>query len=165
MVTSGRPGEEIIYEQTDEVPGQGALLFVTAVIHDEARGRVTRESHVFLPRENRHLHEISFSPRGRLSEAALLAGCVRATHRLFAAQLARAGNERASGGEELSYATRRLEAHPFHDFRLRQQFLDEMWEIQDWTVSPGLREALARVTRYRADSAEAELLGRIFARG
>lgn len=40
-----------------------------------------------------------------------------------------------------------------------------MWEIQDWTISTTLREALAQITRYRTDSAEAELLGRIFAKG
>jgi hypothetical protein len=165
MVTSGPQCEEIIYERSDAAPGQGPLLFVTVVLRDEARDRVTRESHVFLPRENRHLHELEFAPRRRADRAAVLAGCIRATHRLFADQLVRAGNERASGGEGLSYATRRLDAHPFHDFRLRRQFLDEMWEIQDWTISPGLRDALARVTRYRADSAEAELLGRIFAAG
>ena len=162
MVTCSPRSEEIIYEQADEVPGHGTLLFVSVLSRDEQQNRVTRESHVFHPGEERHLHEINHFSRGCADDDTLRADCVRATHRLFADQLLRAGNPRASGGEGVAYATRRLDAHPFHDLRLRGKFLATMWEIQDWTVSPGLRDALGRVTRSRADASEAALLARIF---
>jgi hypothetical protein len=163
MATPPPASEEIIYEKADAVADRGAVFFVTVILRDEARGRMTRESHVFLPSEKRHLHEIEDAPLTR-AVAGPAAG-LASTHGLLARHLVRTGNERATGGEGLSYVTHRLAAHPFHGFRLRNEFADALWEIQDWSLSPGLRAALAGVTRYRFDSAEAELLGRIFAAG
>lgn len=161
--------EEVVYESADLVSGHGPAFFVTVLTRHEARERATRESHVFLPGENLHLHEIAFIPLSRDESDASVAEAVRATHGLFAARVAeRAGGQgRAGGGEGagLIYATRRTEESPFHEFRLRGWFPDAMWEIQDWTVSAVLREALGRVTRYRADAGEAELLRRMFAGG
>lgn len=174
--------EEVVYETTDGAGDFGPVVFVTALIRHEARERETRESHVFLLRENLHLHDIVFAPLGRDEAAASLADAVRATHALFAGLVAKrgaagsilhsgrvsasaGGDEGAEAGAGLRYATRRLAAHPFHEFRVRGQFQDAMWEIQDWSVSPALREALGRVTRYRADAGEAEVLRRIFAGG
>lgn len=162
MVNTCLAAEEVIYEQTDSSSKFGPVIFVTAVIRDDLRDQVMRESHVFLLHGNRHLHEITFLTNSRENEATLLAGCIRATHRLFAEQLARAGDERVSGNEGLAYVTKRLDAHPFHTIGLQNRFRDELWEIQDWTVSHTLREVLASVTCYRADTTEAELLTRIF---
>ena len=164
MDTVSSPSEEIIYEQADHVPDHGQLFFITVVQHDAERKRDVYESRVFIPQQNLHLHELKLSPRDRCDEKALLATGIEATHRLFADQLARDGNEHALGQQGFSYATRRVAAHPFYGFQLRNQFRNQMWEIQDWTISPTLRNALAQITRYRTDSAEAELLGRIFAK-
>lgn len=157
--------EELVYELAEFVRGYGPVVFVTVLTRHEARERETRESHVFLPRENLHLHDIAFAPLGRDEASDSLAEAVRGTHGLFAALVARraGGEERGPEAAGLHYATRRLATDPFHEFRLQNQFQDAMWEIQDWTVSAALREALGRVTRYRADAGEAELLRRIFA--
>lgn len=158
--------EEIIYERADGVGDFGAVIFVTVLARHEGCERETRESHVFLPGRNLHLHEIVFATPGRTDWSESLGEAVRATHGLLAERVERSplGEDRAGGGAEagLRYATRRMDVHPFHDFRVRGWFSDAMWEIQDWTVSPALREALGRVTRCRGDEAEAELIKRIF---
>ncbi len=164
MVEIPADSADILYEQADEVPGFGAVLFVTAVTTDVKRGRVVRESHVFVPRENLHRHDIVCGAATRDDAAVALADGVRATHGLFAALVgARGQDQERAARHGLAYATRRLDEHPFHDFRLRNLFRDQLWEIQDWTVTPALREALAQVTRYRAEPDEAALLSRIFA--
>lgn len=163
--------EEIVYEKAKGVGNLGSVIFVTALTRHEARERETRESHVFLPRENLHLHDIVCTSLGIDDAAASLAEAVCKTHELFAALVRKRGSgvsglrSVAQEGAGLSYVTCQLAEHPFHEFRLRGWFGDAMWEIQDWTVSAALREALARVTCYRADAEEAERLREIFAGG
>lgn len=134
--------EEIYCEQACPIPGIGSPLLLTVVVRDDARGQIARESHVFLPQEERHLHEIVWLPCDRDGDDATLAGCIRATHRLFARQLA----ARAAGGD-FSYVTRHLATPPFQAFGSQDKFRDEMQDIQAWTISRVLREALSRATR------------------
>src|SRR3954464_9291109 len=104
--------EELVYELADFVRGFGPVIFVTVLTRHEARERETRESHVFLPRENLHLHDIAFAPLGRDEAPDSLGEAVRGTHGLFAALVAKrtGGEERGPEAAGLHYATRRLAA-------------------------------------------------------
>jgi hypothetical protein len=152
--------ETLLFEQATPLPGHGAPILVT-ILRPESRGRYLRESHVFLPDSELHLHEIG---RGRASgeEASSTVCALRETHALLAARLAEE-RKNLRGPAALAYQSRFLAEHPFFRFRLEGRFRNALWEMQDWTTSPALRALLAQVTGYRSDLREAELLARIFA--
>ncbi|EIP99008.1 hypothetical protein OpiT1DRAFT_03511 [Opitutaceae bacterium TAV1] len=158
--------EEVIYEQAEALPGRASPFFITVLAIDDLRAQVTQENHVFLPGEEKYLHQITWPTFSHENVATITARAIRDTHRLFIDHLAARASQacdRWHPAPSLSCEVRRLSSHPFHRLKLENRFLHQMWEIQEWTVSRELREALAQVTRYKADSAEAELLGRIFA--
>lgn len=155
--------EQVIYETSSPLPGLGVAILITVWRTDFAAGRMTRESHVFLPDDEVHLHEIAFE-HIRTDAAASLAVCaLRATHLLLARHVTGfSAHDRWLAAATCTYGTVRQEEHPFFRFRLMGRFRDALWEMQDWTISEELRGALAQVTAYRSDSQEAELLARVF---
>jgi hypothetical protein len=141
---------------------EGAFL-VTAASCDLDRGLCVFESHVFLRKEGRHVHELNFVPSAPESTADLvLAGFVQ-TRRLLSACMpaTEAACVRVQAAAPLA-SPRSSSQHPFHRLWLDRRFAEVFWEIQDWTMSPRLRSMLAGITRYCADPAEAALISRIF---
>ncbi len=156
--------EKAIYTQAAGVPDLEAPVFVTVAVADQRRQLVIQESHVFLPQNDTYLHKINYFSNSSHDFGAVIVSGIRATHRLHTEYMASRAADRHPIFDPLtSLDADALEAHPFHRFRLENKFIEQMWEIQEWTASRELRQALAQVTRYKTDHAEAELIHRIFA--
>ena len=158
--------EKVIYTQACELPANEAPVFITAAVMDPRRQLVTQESHVFLPRDDIYLHKINYINNSGADFDSLIVGAIRNTHRLHADHMAaHAASRRPVFNHLQSFDADLLATHPFHRFRLENKFLEQMWEIQEWTASRELRLALAQVIRYKTDRDEAELISRIFTSG
>ena len=155
--------QKLIYEQSRSIPLGEAPVFITVIAVDEARGFITQESHVFLPREEKYINQIRYLNRGDQEIDNITNDAIRATHRLYSANGIKCVT--SGGGKQhhcLSYEITALNEHPFHRFLLEDKFVQQMWEIQEWTASRELKRALAQVTRYRYDQSEAKLMSRMF---
>ena len=155
--------QKLIYEQSRSIPLGEAPVFITVVAVDEARGFITQESHVFIPSAEKYLNQIRYVNRGDRDIDNITNEAIRATHRLYSDNGIKFV---PSGGGKLhhclSYEITELNEHPFHRFLIEDKFVEQMWEIQEWTTSRELKRALAEVTRYRYDKSEAKLMSRIF---
>jgi hypothetical protein len=156
--------ERLIFERADARPELGAAYLISAVHLDVARRQIIRESHVFVPAENVHRHEIVCLPAP--AECTLEQACDLAReatrgllHRFLEARIS---NSRWHPAHSRPLVVRRLDSHPFHELLLAGGFREELWSIQDWTTSGSLRSELAKVASYHSDHAETELFARIF---
>lgn len=153
----------LIYEQVILQNADASPVLITSVVIDEIRGQATEESHVFIPATGKYLHQIRYSIPDPDDHEAAVARSIEVTHRLFDDYLT-SGPVTAGlqSMRHLAHEVRRMPGHPFHRFRIENKFVQEMWEIQEWTSSPELGRTLAEVMSYRCDQGEAELLARIF---
>lgn len=153
--------EQLFFEEATSLAGHGAPVLIT-ILRGEPRGtRYLRESHVFLPDSELHLHEIGQGVAPAASSE-FVARSLRETHRLLVSFLAAERGNTRWPSDDPAYRSQAMAEHPFFRFRLAGRFRDSLWEIQDWTTSQVLRGLLAQVTSYRADLVEAELLARVF---
>jgi hypothetical protein len=159
--------ELLIHEQvvsTEPVEFDAPVLLTVVTFNNERR-QLTRESHVFIPATGVYLHQVCYRTYQQQQDPAIVACSVDATHRLLDEHLATVPF--LSNFPEVrcvSLETRRVAGHSFHHFKIRNKFIQQMWEIQEWTSSTELRRVLADVMSYRCDKAEGELLTRIFNR-
>ena len=166
MSLSAMHTEKVIYTQACELPEHEAPVFITAVVLDARRQLVIQESHVFLPKDDIYLHRINYINNSGADFDSLIVGAIRNTHRVHADHMAaQAARRRPALNHLQSFDADLLETHPFHRFRLENKFIEQMREIQEWTASRELRQALAQVIRYKTDREEAELISRIFTSG
>lgn len=155
--------EDLSFHETDDA------FLVTATGCDGSTSLCVFESHVFFRNEGRHVHELTFVPSANDSAADLAQIAFNQTRRLLSPAMPRLGNDRAHRGASEpatpAAAPRSSAQSPFHRLWLDKRFAEALWGIQDWTTSSRLREALALVTRYRADPAEAAFISKLLGRG
>jgi hypothetical protein len=155
--------EQVIYTQACGVPAGEAPVFITVVVRDERRRLTTQECHVFLPKEEIHLHKINYINDSGDDPALVTAGALRETHRLYAQHIISKGNpDCLTVDRSVCIDAETMQESPFYRFRLANQFSEAMWEIQAWTASSELRQTLSKLVRYKADPAEATWMSGLF---
>lgn len=158
--------EKFLHERIEEKIGSTAAWLTTAMVCDPGRGLVALESYVFFREDAVHEHEIVFWADGPHDEAALRVRGLDLTRMLY---LRKRESLRANrrwhpqSDEPMRFMSE--EAHPFHMLCLDKRFYDRLWEIQDWTVSSGLRATLAAITAYHSDPFEASQISRVVSAG
>ncbi len=143
-----------------------APVLITVSVASEARCQVTEESHIFIPTVGKYLQETSYRSLKNADFDTLAALGIQTTRRLLTSYLSM--HSVVPGLSVLRSSPlviRPLATHPFHRFRIENRFVQEMWEIQEWTCSVALRECLAEVMSYRSDPGEAALLTQVFTDG
>jgi hypothetical protein len=152
--------EILIHEQAGVDAPAAAPVLVTCILANEERMQLVEESHVFLPAGQRYIQSIRYRKLTDATRLQSVEAGVQATRTLFLRHMACFGASATNANVLCDFE--RLEEAPFHGFKLAGQFLHEMAEIQEWTVSGELRRLLAEVLSYKSDRDESELLARIF---
>lgn len=142
--------ENLLCEYSNLVPDHGPATFITVMSTCPGNGLRRRESHVFLPAVELHLHELVYSYPESDDDGDNLKQGSRATHQLLADHLAGATpeNRRLVLGSDsaLAYRSTVLDEPPFRSFRSQPFLVRTMWQIQDWTHSDRLRAHLREAT-------------------
>ncbi len=155
--------QQLNYEQVVSLRIEISPMLVTATLIDEVRGQVTEESHVFVPTTRKYLQQTCYRSLNNSDSVGVLARATQNTRRLFFDYLSTQAVIGGLNSLRVSPATMvGVADNPFHRFKIEGRFMQEMWEIQEWSCSAALRSALAEVMSYRCDPLEAELLNRVF---
>jgi len=154
----------LTYEQVvlPEYPDLAPVL-VTVSVANEAGDQVIEESHVFVPTTGKYLQQVCYRSLKNAEFRRVAELGIQATRRLLIDYLSM--HPVLPGLQALRLASpvmTPLAVHPFHRYRIENKFVQEMWEIQEWTRSEALRASLAEVLSYRSDPKEAELLAQVF---